>query len=102
MSYVYIRPNFQAKKYLSKRRHELSELDWRPILAPVSISKFLEGIMALHHSKTSVPLCGMFLLPICYLIAFAAPMSAQIADPAKARMQEMDRRELQLNGPGAD
>jgi len=58
--------------------------------------------MALHRGKTSVRLWVTLLLPICCLIAFAAPISAQTTDPAKARMQEMDRRELQLSGPAAD
>ncbi len=57
--------------------------------------------MALHRGKTSVRLWVTLLLPICCLIAFAAPALAQGAgDPAKVQMQEMDRRELQLNSAG--
>lgn len=41
---------------------------------------------------------GMLTISIGCLIAFAAPTAAQSAgDPAKAQMQEMNRREMQLN-----
>ena len=41
---------------------------------------------------------GMLTISIGCLIAFAAPTAAQsVGDPAKAQMQEMDRREMQLN-----
>jgi hypothetical protein len=53
------------------------------------------------------------LKPKCYLwmpifvigcaLVFSAPIAGQnVADPARARMQEMDRRELQLDSLGAD
>jgi len=41
---------------------------------------------------------NMLMLAIGCLIVFAAPSAAQtVGDPAKAQMQEMDRREMQLN-----
>lgn len=41
---------------------------------------------------------GMLTISFGCLIAFAAPTAAQsVGDPAKAQMQEMDRREMQLN-----
>src|SRR5438067_13356978 len=40
----------------------------------------------------------MMMIAIGCLIVFAAPTAAQsVGDPAKAQMQEMDRRQLQLN-----
>ena len=46
---------------------------------------------------------GMLMGSLVCLIAFSAPMAGQtVGDPAKAQMQEMTRRELQLSGPGAD
>ena len=40
----------------------------------------------------------MMMIAIGCLIVFAAPTAAQtVGDPAKAQMQEMDRREMQLN-----
>src|SRR5437660_7531817 len=40
----------------------------------------------------------MMMIAIGCVIVFAAPTSAQtVGDPAKAQMQEMDRREMQLN-----
>jgi hypothetical protein len=56
-----------------------------------------------HRGKASVGFWGMVVLSIGCSIAFAAPIAGQTGgDPAKARMQEMTRRELQLNRPGAD
>src|SRR5436305_5820073 len=41
---------------------------------------------------------NMMMIAIGCLIVFAAPTAAQsVGDPAKAQMQEMDRREMQLN-----
>lgn len=41
---------------------------------------------------------GMLTISIACLIAFSAPIAAQgVSDPAKAQMQDMDRREMQLN-----
>lgn len=46
------------------------------------------------------PWCVLMISVGC-LIAFAAPTAAQtVGDPAKARMQEMDRVEIQLNSLG--
>src|SRR5262245_63524492 len=43
---------------------------------------------------------GVVVFPLICLIAVAASVNAQRTDPAKARMQEMDRRELQLSNLG--
>ncbi len=41
---------------------------------------------------------SMLMISIGCLIAFSMPIAAQtVGDPAKAQMQEMDRREMQLN-----
>ncbi len=46
---------------------------------------------------------GMLMVSIGCSIVFSAPIAGQSAgDPAKAQMQEMTRRELQLSGPGTD
>ena len=44
---------------------------------------------------------GMLMISIGCVVAFAAPIVAQTAgDPAKAQMQEMNRREMQLSSLG--
>jgi hypothetical protein len=59
--------------------------------------------MEVHRRKASVGFWGMLVLSIGCSFAFSAPIAGQtVGDPAKARMQEMTRRELQLNGPGED
>lgn len=59
--------------------------------------------MELHGVKANVRLLGMLIFSIGCSIAFSTPISGQsVGDPAKAQMQEMDRRELQLNNPGED
>ncbi len=53
--------------------------------------------------ETSVRPWGVFIIAIGSLIAFSAPIAGQSSgDPAKAQMQEMNRRELQLNSTGAE
>jgi hypothetical protein len=48
--------------------------------------------------KMDVRSWGMLIVSFSCLVVFAAPVASQIvSDPAKARMQDMDRRELQLN-----
>ena len=45
----------------------------------------------------------MFIISIGCSIVFSSPIAAQtVGDPAKAQMQEMDRRELQLNNLGGE
>ena len=52
-----------------------------------------------HRGKASVGFWRKVVLSIGCSIAFAAPIAGQSGgDPAKAQMQEMSRRELQLNG----
>jgi len=56
-----------------------------------------------HRGNASVGFWGAFVLSITWSIAFSIPIAGQAAgDPAKAQMQEMTRRQLQLNGPGAE
>jgi len=44
---------------------------------------------------------GMLMISIGCVVAFAAPSAAQtVGDPAKAQMQEMNRREMQLSSLG--
>jgi hypothetical protein len=46
---------------------------------------------------------GMLIISIGCSMIFATPIAGQTAgDPAKAQMQEMDRREMQLNNVGGD
>jgi hypothetical protein len=59
--------------------------------------------MEVHRGKASVGFWGTVVLLIGCSIAFSAPIAGQTTgDPAKARMQEMTRRELQLSGLGTD
>ena len=59
--------------------------------------------MEVHRDKASVGFWGMVVLSIGWSIAFSEPIAGQArGDPAKARMQEMTRRELQLNSLGGD
>jgi hypothetical protein len=56
-----------------------------------------------HRGKASVGFGGTVVLSIAWSIAFSMPIAGQtIGDPAKAQMQEMTRRELQLSGLGAN
>ncbi len=57
--------------------------------------------MEVHRGKASVGFWGMAVLSIGCSVAFSEPIAGQArGDPAKARMQEMSRRELQLNNLG--
>lgn len=59
--------------------------------------------MELHRSKANVRPWGMLMISIGCAIVFSTPIAGQtVGDPAKAQMQEMDRRELQLNSIGAN
>jgi hypothetical protein len=58
--------------------------------------------MEVHRGKANVRFWGMVVLSIGCSIAFSAPIAGQTGDPAKAQMQEMTRRQLQLNGPGEE
>src|ERR1700704_5407770 len=56
-----------------------------------------------HGVKAKVRPWGMFIVSIGCSIVFSAPIAGQSAgDPAKAQMQEMNRREMQLNSLGGD
>ena len=51
-----------------------------------------------QEPSTIFRLSSMLIISIGCLIAFSVPTPAQsVGDPAKAQMQEMDRREMQLN-----
>ena len=59
--------------------------------------------MELHEVKASVRPWGMLIVAIVCSIAFCVPVAGQSGgDPAKAQMEEMNRRELQLNSLGGD
>lgn len=58
--------------------------------------------MEVHRGKAGVGFWGMVVLSIGCSLAFSAPIAGQTGDPAKAQMQEMTRRELQLNSLGSD
>jgi len=59
--------------------------------------------MEANRVKRVVRGCGLLLGSFVCLIAFSMPAAAQGGgDPAKAQMQEMNRREMQLNNLGED
>jgi hypothetical protein len=64
--------------------------------------QILEGRMEVHRGNRSVGFWGMVVLSIGCSIAFSSTIAGQTGDPAKAQMQEMTRRQLQLNSLGAD
>jgi len=59
--------------------------------------------MELHGVKAKVRPWGMLIVSIGCSLTFYVPVAGQSAgDPAKVQMQEMNRRELQLNSLGGD
>ncbi len=69
----------------------------------IQAKKFRSAPMRLHGVKANVRACGLLIISSVCGIAFSAPITGQtVGDPAKAQMQEMDRRELQLNRVGGD
>jgi hypothetical protein len=62
----------------------------------------MEGAMEANGGKRVVRGCGLLLGSFVFLIALSMPTAAQGGDPAKAQMQEMNRREMQLNNLGED
>ena len=57
----------------------------------------------MHRGNASVGFWGRVVLSIAWSVAFSIPIAGQtVGDPAKAQMQEMTRRELQLSKVGAD
>jgi hypothetical protein len=59
--------------------------------------------MELHRGKEGIGFSGMVLLSIGCSMAFSAPTSGQtVSDSARARIQDMTRRELQLTNLGED
>jgi hypothetical protein len=58
--------------------------------------------MEVHRGKARVGFWSMVVVSIGCSIAFSVPIAGQTGDPAKAQMQEMTRRQLQLNGPGGE
>jgi hypothetical protein len=56
-----------------------------------------------HRRNASVGFWSAVVFSSAWLVAFSIPIAGQtVGDPAKAQMQEMTRRELQLNTGGAD
>ncbi len=59
--------------------------------------------MEVNGDKAVTCRWGMLIVSIGCSIVVSSPTAAQsVGDPAKAQMQEMDRRELQLNSVGGD
>ena len=59
--------------------------------------------MEVNADKASTCRWGMLIISIGCSIIFSAPIAGQtVGDPAKAQMQEMDRREMQLSNVGGD
>jgi hypothetical protein len=59
--------------------------------------------MEVYGVKASVRHWGVLMISIGCSIVFSAPIKGQdVGDPAKARIQDMDRRELQLSGLGKE
>jgi hypothetical protein len=59
--------------------------------------------MKVLGTRVSLRGWGLFMVSISCAIVFARPIKGQeVGDPAKLRIQEMDRRELQLNTLGGD
>src|SRR6266705_25620 len=59
--------------------------------------------MQSHRDKANVRPWSMVIISLGCSIVFSAPAAGQtVGDPAKARMQEMDRRELQLSRGAED
>ena len=59
--------------------------------------------MEVNGDKANTCRWCMLIISIGCSIIFSAPIAGQtVGDPAKAQMQEMDRRELQLNSVGGD
>src|SRR5436189_5030498 len=59
--------------------------------------------MQSHRDKTNVRPWSMVIISLGCSIVFSAPAAGQtVGDPAKARMQGMDRRELQLSRGAED
>ena len=80
-------------------RFILSLAEDRPILSSIEVLE----VIKVHRGNTGVAFWVMVALSIGWSIAFSIPVAGQNGgDPAKARMQEMTRRELQLNRVGAD
>ncbi len=59
--------------------------------------------MEVNGEKANACRWGMLIISFGCSVVFSSPTAAQtVGDPAKAQMQEMDRRELQLNSVGVD
>lgn len=58
--------------------------------------------MKLHAGKINIRPWAMLIVSFGCSIAFSVPITGQTGDPAKVQMQEMTRRELQLNRLGED
>ena len=67
-------------------------------------SKFPEvARLEVNGEKANACRWGMLIISFGCSVVFSSPTAAQtVGDPAKAQMQEMDRRELQLNSVGVD
>jgi hypothetical protein len=62
-----------------------------------------EAAMELHEVKANIRPWAMLIVSMGCSIVFSVPIAGQAGgDPAKVQMQEMTRRELQLNSLGED
>src|SRR6267378_4231690 len=96
----YLSVDRRFKTGLGEKTFGLCRVWQRPILSPVD-QRFWRALMEVHRGKASVGFWGMAVLSIGCSVAFSEPIAGQArGDPAKARMQEMSRRELQLNNLG--
>jgi hypothetical protein len=84
------------------KNNNLCRKPQRPILS-TSLVTIREVPMKVDGAKASVRQWRILLVAIGGSIAFSAPVAGQAGgDPAKAQMQEMDRREMQLNNLGGN
>ena len=59
--------------------------------------------LEVNGDKANTCRCCMLIISIGCSIIFSTPIAGQtVGDPAKAQMQEMDRREMQLSNVGGD
>lgn len=85
-----------------KPRIDLLPARERPILLPIQ-GAMTEASMEPHEVKANIRPWGMLIVSIGCSIAFSVPIAGQGGgDPAKVQMQEMTRRELQLNSLGEE
>src|SRR5882724_5430834 len=92
---IVLKPGRPIKNRSRQEEIGLCRISQRPIL-PLVYQRFWRSLMEVHRGIASV---RFWVFSIGFSIVLASPIAAQIGgDPAKVRMQEQTRRELQLNG----